>query len=213
MYKKKLGILGGTFDPVHNGHIRLAQAVYRYLQLEKVIFIPAYTAPHKVGMDCASALDRYNMTALAVEKYPYFTVSDLEIKRSGISYTIDTITEMQQLYPEYLLYFIIGADSVPLLYTWNRIEQLLQRVTFVAAGRPGYGHVIEKASRQLGPAAKDKIILLNIPEYAVSSTDIRCRVKECKSLEGLVPVRVEKYIHGHRLYLFDSSEVNKDVKI
>ncbi len=212
MAKKRLGILGGTFDPIHTGHICLAQAVHKYLQLEKVVFIPAYIAPHKVGMDCASAVDRYNMTALAVEKYPYFTVSDLEIKRCGISYTIDTIMEMQQLYPEYVLYFIIGADSVPLLYTWRRIEQLLQMITFVAAGRPGYGHVIEKACRQLGTAAKDKIILLDTPEYAVSSTDIRRRVKKGESLESLVPASVEKYIYGHGLYLLDGSEVNKDVK-
>ncbi len=212
MAKKRLGILGGTFDPIHTGHICLAQAVYKHLQLEKVVFVPAYIAPHKVGMDCASAVDRYNMTALAVEKYPYFTVSDLEIRRCGISYTIDTITEMQQLYPEYVLYFIIGADSVPLLYTWRRIEQLLQMITFVAAGRPGYGHVIEKACRQLGTAAKDKIILLDTPEYAVSSTDIRRRVKKGESLESLVPASVEKYIYGHGLYLLDGSEVNKDVK-
>lgn len=201
MAKKKLGILGGTFDPIHNGHIYSAQAVYKAMELEWVVFIPAYIAPHKVGQDFAPAMDRYNMTALAIAGCPHFTVSDMEIKRSGVSYTIDTVREMQRLHPECELYFIIGADSVPLLHTWHKIDELLELVTFVAAGRPGYSHVIDAAAAKLGPVAYEKIKLLATPEYAVSSTEIRQRIKDGVSLAGLVPAAVERYIKEHSLYL------------
>ena len=97
MKKKKLGILGGTFDPVHNGHIYSAQAVYGQLQPEKILFVPAFIPPHKVGQEFAPAEDRYRMTVLATEEYPYFEVSDIELRRSGISYTLDTVKELQRL--------------------------------------------------------------------------------------------------------------------
>lgn len=202
MKRKRLGILGGTFDPVHNGHIYSAQAVYEHMQMEKVVFIPAYIAPHKVGQEFAPARDRFNMTQLAIEDYPYFEVSDIELKRSGISYTIDTIKELQQLYPDYDLYFVIGADTIPLLHTWNRINELLELVTFVAADRPGYNQAIDAACRSLGCIAREKIIMLKTPEYEVSSTEIRQRIKNGDSLQGLVPPRVEEYIKEHRLYIF-----------
>ena len=110
MTGKGIGILGGTFDPVHIGHLRMADAVYKCMNLEQVMFIPAYVAPHKVGMDIAPADDRYAMTKLAIEPYSYFTVSDLELRRSGVSYTVDTLRELHRQYPEKQLYFIIGAD-------------------------------------------------------------------------------------------------------
>lgn len=201
MATKKLGILGGTFDPIHNGHICLAQAIYEAMQLERVIFIPAYIAPHKIGQDFAPAADRYNMTVLATQGYPYFCVSDMEIKRSGVSYTIDTVREMQRLHPDYELYFIIGADSVPMLHTWHKIDELLELVTFVAAGRPGYSHVIDAAAAKLGQIAYDKIKLLPTPEYAVSSTEIRQRIRTGAGLVDLVPVAVEQYIKEHDLYI------------
>lgn len=198
---KKLGILGGTFDPIHTGHICSAQAVYEQLDLEKVLFIPAYIPPHKMGQEFAHAADRYNMTVLATEAYPYFDVSDIELKRSGVSYTIDTMIELKELYPDYELYFIIGADSVPQLHTWDRIYDLFDIVTFAAAYRPGYSNVIETACEQLGNIAREKIVLLDTPEYAVSSTEIRKRIREGKSLKGLVPEAVEEYIKKNQLYL------------
>lgn len=202
MEKKKLGILGGTFDPVHNGHIYSAQAVYEQLQPEKIIFIPAFIPPHKVGQDFAPAADRYNMTVLATRDYPYFEVSDMELHRSGISYTLDTIRELQQIYPEYELYFLIGADTIPQLQTWHKIDELLQLVTFVAAKRPGYRQVLDRACSSLGVIAREKIVLVDTPEYEVSSTDIRQKIRSGASLQGLVPAPVEQYIREHRLYLF-----------
>lgn len=200
MTGKGIGILGGTFDPVHIGHLRMADAVYKCMDLEQVMFIPAYVAPHKVGMDIAPADDRYAMTKLAIEPYSYFTVSDLELRRSGVSYTVDTLRELHRQYPEKQLYFIIGADSVEQLHTWNNIEEMLQLATFIGAGRPGYEGIMDNVVKNLGEEARQHIMLLNTPEYDVSSTDIRERIREGASLMNLVPKIVEDYIYAHGLY-------------
>lgn len=200
MTGKGIGILGGTFDPVHIGHLCMADAVYKYMKLEQVMFIPAYVAPHKVGMDIAPADDRYAMTKLAIEPYSYFTVSDLELRRSGVSYTVDTLRELHRQYPEKQLYFIIGADSVEQLHTWNSIEEMLQLATFIGAGRPGYEGIMDNVVKNLGEEARQHIMLLNTPEYDVSSTDIRERIREGASLMNLVPKVVEDYIYAHGLY-------------
>ena len=196
----RLGILGGTFDPIHMGHLQMAEAVYRRMALAQVLFIPAYVPPHKVGMYFATAQERYAMTELAVADYPYFAVSDMELRRSGVSYTIDTLRELRRLYPSRELYFIIGADSVAQLHTWHNIEEMLELITFVAAGRPGYEGVMEQVARRLGQRARERIILLDTPEYDISSTDIRARIAGRASLAGLVPQAVEKYIYRHGLY-------------
>lgn len=197
----KLGVLGGTFDPIHMGHLQMAEAVYRRMSLSQVLFIPAYVPPHKVGMYFATAEERYAMTELAVAAYPCFTVSDMELRRSGVSYTIDTIRELHKLYAEQQLYFIIGADSVAQLHTWHNIEEMLELITFVAAGRPGYDGVMEQVARRLGQRARERIILLDTPEYDISSTDIRARIRRQESLAGLVPQAVEQYIYRHDLYI------------
>nr|WP_304266819.1 nicotinate-nucleotide adenylyltransferase [Phascolarctobacterium succinatutens] len=200
MTGKGLGILGGTFDPIHIGHLRIAEAVYERIALEQIIFIPAFVPPHKVGQDYAPAEHRYAMTELAVKPYPHFNVSDIELKRSGVSYTIDTLRELRHKYPEKELYFIIGADSVAQLHTWNSINEMLQLATFVAAGRPGYEGVMEEVVHHLGAAAAERIMLLHTPEYDISSTEIRTRLHEEASLAGLVPRAVEQYINAHNLY-------------
>lgn len=200
MTGKGLGILGGTFDPIHIGHLRIAEAVYERIALEQIIFIPAFVPPHKVGQDYAPAEHRYAMIELAVKPYPHFTVSDMELRRSGVSYTIDTLRELRQIYPDKELYFIIGADSVAQLHTWNSINEMLQLATFVAAGRPGYEGVMEEVVHHLGAAAAERIMLLHTPEYDISSTEIRTRLHEGASLEGLVPRAVEQYINAHNLY-------------
>lgn len=200
MTGKGLGILGGTFDPIHIGHLRIAEAIYERIALEQIIFIPAFVPPHKVGQDYAPAEHRYAMTELAVKPYTYFTVSDMELRRSGVSYTIDTLRELRQIYPDKELYFIIGADSVAQLHTWNSINEMLQLATFVAAGRPGYEGVMEEVVHHLGAVAAERIMLLHTPEYDISSTEIRTRLHEGASLAGLVPQAVEQYINAHNLY-------------
>lgn len=200
MARKGLGILGGTFDPVHMGHLHMAEAVYERMQLEQIMFIPAYVAPHKVGLDFAPAEERFRMTQLAVEPYSQFIVSDIELRRSGVSYTIDTVRELSKIYADRELYFIIGADSVVQLHTWNNIYDLLELATFVAAGRPGYEGVMEQVVATLGAEAAKRIVLLDTPEYDISSTDIRTRIRSGQSLAGLVPSAVEEYIRSHGLY-------------
>ena len=184
MTVKKLGIIGGSFDPIHIGHLNSA----------------AYIAPHKIGMEFAAAEDRYRMTELAVEGCPYFEVSDVELKRSGISYTYDTVLELKKQYPGYELYFIVGADSVPQLSTWHNIYGLLHEVTFVAVARPGYDKAFAKAREDFGGLGEEKILLLKMPELAVSSTDIRERVKNGAPVDGMVPETVRDYILEKGLY-------------
>ena len=201
---KKIGVLGGSFDPIHNGHIYLAQTAYQKLGLDEVFLIPAYVAPHKVGLDIAPARDRYLMALLACEGFPYMKVSDIEIKRAEVSYTYTTIIELKKLYPDAELYFIVGGDTVPQLPSWYRIEDLLQEVIFVAIGRPGYTNVLEKAAAKLGPVVYDKVMMLDTDEFSVSSTEIRNRIRHRRSLNGLVPDAVQEYIYLNGLYFTDS---------
>lgn len=192
--------MGGTFDPIHFGHLRTAEFVYKHLKLEKIIFVPAFIAPHKVGLEFAPAIDRYRMTELAIRENNFFEVNDVELRRCGVSYTYDTVLELKKQYPDYEFYFIIGADSVPMLNTWHKIRELLQEVTFIAADRPGYGQTINKVCEFFGADAKNKIILLETPEVDISATDIRERVKAGRSIAELVPESVEKYILQEKLY-------------
>lgn len=209
MNTKGLGIMGGTFDPIHIGHLQIACAVSQRLGLEQVMFIPAYIPPHKLGMDFAPAEDRYAMTELAIASYEGFIVSDMEMKRSGVSYTIDTVRQLAKEHPEEQLYFIIGADSVAQLHTWHNIQELLELAIFVAAGRPGYDGVMEEAESHLGEIARKRIMLLDTTEYDVSSTEIRSRIKAGQPLTGLVTTEVEEYIYEHSLYGAESLSEDK----
>ncbi len=209
MNTKGLGIMGGTFDPIHIGHLQIACAVSQRLGLEQVMFIPAYIPPHKLGMDFAPAEDRYAMTELAITSYEGFIVSDMEMKRSGVSYTIDTVRQLAKEHPEEQLYFIIGADSVAQLHTWHNIQELLELAIFVAAGRPGYDGVMEEAESHLGAIARKRIMLLDTTEYDVSSTEIRSRIKAGQPLTGLVTTEVEEYIYEHSLYGAESLSEDK----
>lgn len=200
--EKRLGILGGTFDPVHWGHIKLAQAVAERLTLDRVLFIPALTAPHKQGLTTAPAEHRYNMTRLAVQDCAGFAVSDLELRRRGVSYTVETLRELKRRYAGWQLYFIIGGDSVSQLPTWHRITEQLELAVFVAAGRPGYTNAgaLDSVCAALGESVRQRILLLDTPEYSVSSTEIRSLARQHASLAGLTPAAVERYIYEHGLY-------------
>ena len=200
MAGKSLGILGGTFDPIHMGHLRMAEHVFQRMELESIVFIPAYVPPHKLGQDFAPAQDRYAMTELAVADNPHFTVSDMELKRTGVSYTIDTIRQLHAQYEDRELNFIIGADSMAQLHTWHNIEEMLELTRFVAVWRPGYEDAMEELVRHLGEQAKERVLLLDTPVYDISSTEIRTRIRQGLGLAGLVPPAVERYIYEHGLY-------------
>ncbi|HLD82658.1 MAG TPA: nicotinate-nucleotide adenylyltransferase [Candidatus Omnitrophota bacterium] len=186
----KIGILGGTFNPVHLGHLILAEEAREKLKLNKVIFVPAYLPPHKDASDIAPATSRYAMIKSAIRTNKYFSVSDIEIKRDGRSYTIDSLKEFKKLYPKDALYFIIGSDLLTYLDEWKDLSRIIKMVKFVAATRPGY------------PLEEIPSHISTIPIRAVdiSGFEIRKAIKEKKSFRYLVPEAVFKYIAGKKLY-------------
>ena len=200
---ERLAIMGGTFDPVHMGHLRMARAVQRQLDFDRVVFLPSFIPPHKqTRSDFASWHDRLAMVELAIRKYDDFVVSSLEFDRGGISYTYDTVNFMQELWPDAEIYLIIGEDSLTQLYTWYRVLDLLRLVHFVAAERPGYeGEAgVERLVKAYGPWVVGKIIHAEVPETAISSTEIRKRLREGKPIRGMTPPAVETYIYERGLY-------------
>jgi nicotinate-nucleotide adenylyltransferase len=197
---KQVALMGGTFDPVHMGHLKVAQCIYDELHFEKIVFLPAAIPPHKVGRDCASATDRLAMLRLALAKYPYFRLDEMEIKKGGLSYTFETISAIRKKHPNDDVYFLIGADSLVQLDTWYHSKELIDEVKFVVAKRPGYKPDMEKLEYQFGPGFMDKLIFVNTVSMNISSTKIRERVRQGKKITGLVTPEVEQYILEHQLY-------------
>ena len=200
---ERLAIMGGTFDPVHMGHLRMAHAVQQQLVFDKVVFLPAYIPPHKqTRTDLASWEDRLAMVELGIRDYDDFVVSCLELDRGGVSYTFDTVNRLQDLWPDAKIYVIIGEDSLTSLYTWYKVIELLRMVYFVAAERPGYEgeEGMKRLTRAYGSWAEEKIIHAEIPETAISSTEIRRRLRDGKPIRGMVPLAVEQYIYENGLY-------------
>ena len=203
--KKKLGIMGGTFDPIHVGHLVTAEAVRIEYDLEKVLFIPAGNPPHKDGSMVTSVLHRYIMTVMAASSNQAFTVSPMEMERPGLSYTIDTVRDLARQHgPEVELYFITGADAVGELPTWNNIDDLLDLCHFVGATRPGCVSMIDAVIDYFGVKGQQRIHRLATPELDISSTDIRERVRRGRSIKYIVPESVEQYILKEGLYRINS---------
>ena len=203
----KNGVLlfGGTFDPIHNGHLTITRAAAEKLGLEKVILIPSAAPPHKPAAAITPAAHRFAMAAAAAQEDSLFQVSDCELQRTGPSYTLDTVCHFRALLgPDSPLYWLIGADSITELPNWYHITQLLDECTLAIAARPGYplGNWPE-----LRPALNDRQIAqlqeytLDTPLVDISATDIRRRVAQGLPISDLVPHPVERYIAQHRLYL------------
>lgn len=201
MQKQRLGIMGGTFDPIHNGHLMIAREIQKQLHLDRVLFIPAYVSPFKQGLHCAPSEDRMAMTLLACQDNPLFTVSDLELKRGGVSYTYDTLRQLYRRWHRiYDLYFIIGADSAEQLPGWHKIRQAMQLATFAAAARPGFAPHKERVSARLHKAGLHKLVWVDTPELDVSSTEIRQRLQAGQGITDMVPKAVAEYIEQRDLY-------------
>ncbi|MDI3299126.1 MAG: nicotinate-nucleotide adenylyltransferase [Bacillota bacterium] len=198
----RLGIMGGTFDPIHYGHLVVAQSSYHHFRLDRVVFVPAGQPPHKLGRRVTPARQRFLMVALATMSNPAFDVSDLEVERPGPSYTIDTLRAFRkEVGPDGELYFITGADATLEILDWKDPEELLRLACFVAATRPGYpGTELEEVRAKLPPAAAARIVSIEIPALAISSTEIRRRVAEGAPIKYLLPEPVEQYIMKNRLY-------------
>lgn len=198
---KRIGIMGGTFDPLHYGHLVAAEMARHEFALEKVIFIPTGNPPHKVGRRVTSPGDRYEMVKRAVQDNSFFEVSDLEIQRKGYSYTVDTLKELHELYPQHELYFITGADAFREIFTWREVQSVLSLSHFIGASRPGFDphEFLEELKRDY-PEFLPHMHLFDVPALAISSTDIRSRVKEGKPIRYLLPESVRLYIEETGLY-------------
>lgn len=198
---KSLGILGGTFDPIHFGHMVAAECVRDALNLNRVIFMPAARPPHKELSGVLDSHHRYTMVELAINNNDTFAISAMELERKGLSYTVETISACRQLYPKAEIYFILGTDALLMINTWRDLPRLLQLCHFVLVTRPGYQlDRRDERFRHVPDLLWEKTIILPIPGLFLSSSDIRRRVAEGKTIKYLVPAAVERYIIEHNLY-------------
>lgn len=198
----RVGIMGGTFDPIHYGHLVTAEAARIEFDLDEVIFTPAGNPPHKKNYDVTLAEDRYMMTALAINSNPFFNVSRIEIEREGYTYTVDTLKGFSKKYgADTNLFFISGADAILDIFTWKDVKEVLSYCTFIAATRPGYP--IEKLEQRLLDIKRiygKAVYPLQVTGMDISSTQIRNRVRKGLSIKYLLPESVEVYIKKHKLY-------------
>lgn len=190
----KVGVLGGTFNPIHSGHLLIAEHVRDHFNLDRIYFIPTNSPPHKSLKKEVTDEQRLEMIQLACEDNPSFYVSDIEIRRGGLSYTIDTIEELYKLHDiDGKIYFIIGGDLLKDLTTWKDFHTLKNKINIVTVDR-------EKELTEDYLNQFPFLVSVDSTPFYVSSTDIRYRIKSGKSIKYLVPNKVEQYIHNHHLY-------------
>lgn len=196
----RVGVLGGTFDPIHYGHLAAAEEVRGALELECVIFVPARISPHKLDQTSTPARHRLAMTRLAVASNLHFRVSTVDLDRAAPSYTVDTLAQLQmEQGPRAELYFIVGLDSLAELATWHDPARLIQLCRIVAVSRPPYEYDPAALERAL-PGVTDRVVLLRIPLLDIASSDLRRRVREGQPIRYYVPPTVADYIRAHKLY-------------
>jgi len=215
--KKRIGLFGGTFNPVHLGHLKAAEDVRAAFRLDRVLFIPSYIPPHKDSAGIASADDRFRMVELACLGREDFIPSSVEVDAGERSYSIVTLSKIKKLYPGTWLFFILGVDAFLEIGTWREHERVLGECLFIVTGRPGFD--LERAAGVLGGRLTGRmyevseggtvderlfkrfgVFLLPIKALDISSTDIRNRVRRGESPDGLVPGSVAEYIREHQLY-------------
>lgn len=197
---QRIGILGGTFDPIHNGHLKLAQEAMSKLSLGKVIFMPAFVPPHKANQPTAHFADRFAMVKAAVDDSSAFAVSDLEYRRGGQSYTYDTLVLLNAQYPNCQWFFLTGADVLTSFNKWYRWQEILDLATLVITTRPGFyldrSDILDEAMHTI----HKKALFLTIDAEDISSTAIRRLIAEGKPWQSFLPKAVTNYIIGHHLY-------------
>jgi nicotinate-nucleotide adenylyltransferase len=217
MAGQRIGLLGGTFNPVHRGHLWAAEEVRLRLALSQVLFIPSYMPPHKQAADMASPEDRLAMVELALRSHPRLVASALEIEAREKSYSIITLNKLKAIYPEAMVFFILGVDAFLEIETWKSYRDVLEQCRFIVISRPGFDLSRARAvlpeeysgriydCPEAGPIGEEllfrfRIFLVEIKALDISSTDIRRRVKGGRSIHGLVPDAVEAYIRKKKLY-------------
>jgi nicotinate-nucleotide adenylyltransferase len=195
---QRIGIMGGTFDPIHYGHLVTAEIARSKFALDTVVFVPSGQPPHKQSIP-GHAEQRLMMTLLATVTNPYFQLSRSEVDRLGPSYTYDTLIEFLELFgPQSKFFFITGADAVLEMLSWRNAEKLVELCSFIAATRPGYRLA---DVHQLPDTFIKKIEMMQVPALSISSTDIRRRIRENKPIKYLLPEAVETYIYKQGLYV------------
>lgn len=199
---KKIGIFGGTFNPIHIGHLIVAEAVRESFGLDRILFVPSGVPPHKSYEEVTVAEHRYAMVECAVRSNPYFEASRIEVDRAGFTYTVDTLNSLRGLYGKAAeIYFIIGADVVNELTTWKDFRKVFGLCRFIAVGRPGCDAAsAESGIKRLKERYNISVETVEAPLIDISSTSIREYVKSRRSIKYLVPECVEEYIHINELY-------------
>jgi len=215
MHSKKIGILGGTFNPIHKGHLKVAQTVIKKFHLDQILFIPSYIPPHKEKKNILSPVHRFRMVKLATAGYPNFIPSRIEIDAQEKSYSIITVRKIKELNPESLIFFILGIDAFLEIDTWKDYFELIEECSFIVISRPGFN--LKDAEGVMGGKYKERMVeirsaikeehmdyynffLFPMSSLDIASSDLREKIKKGKSIHGLVPENVEKYIKENRLY-------------
>lgn len=198
---KKIGILGGTFDPPHTGHFMMALYAYSELKLDEVLFLPTGTVPHKDNSTILPSAYRLEMLELVISKIPFFKVSSLEIQRGRIGYTYETLGEIKELFPEDLFYFIVGADSLDYMDKWREPQLIFERAVIVAVQRAGVTSTrFQRKIEELKDKYRARIFFLSMPMIEISSTEIRNRVHQGKPINFMTDPAVVDYIKKNGLY-------------
>jgi nicotinate-nucleotide adenylyltransferase len=194
---KRLGVMGGTFDPIHHGHLLTAEEALQQFELDEVIFVPTGQPWMKEDREVTAPEDRYLMVVIATASNPKFSVSRLEIERDGPTYTVDTLRELKAQRGDAELYFVTGADAMLEILQWKDPDEALELANFIAATRPGYDLAVFE---QGAPTSHLRVSVMTIPALAISSTDIRQRVHDGRPIRYLVPEGVQTYIEKAGLY-------------
>ncbi|KAA0917158.1 nicotinate-nucleotide adenylyltransferase [Dietzia sp. ANT_WB102] len=194
--RRRIGVMGGTFDPIHHGHLVAASEVAHRFGLDDVVFVPTGQPWQKRGREVSPAEDRYLMTVIATASNPRFSVSRVDIDRGGPTYTLDTLKDLLSQHPDTDLYFITGADALEKIVTWRGWEEMFEVATFVGVSRPGF----ELSDTHLSEIRAGRVHLLEIPALAISSTECRRRAAEDVPVWYLVPDGVVQYIAKRNLY-------------
>ena len=220
---KKIGFIGGTFDPVHNGHLHLAEQAQDFFDLEKVIFIPAFRSPHKLAIQPESCKHRLAMLALALENRPTFSMNKMEIKKQSVSFTIDTLKALKSQYSDWKLFLILGADAFQAIDTWKKSSQFFDFCNILVGTRPGTDFKVSESVKNklslteqitMGPSPKfgkesvvfkntkkgTQVVFFQISPINISSKDIRQRISRKEEIKNLLPPSVDNYIIKNQLY-------------
>jgi nicotinate-nucleotide adenylyltransferase len=215
--RDRIGLFGGTFNPIHSGHIRAADIVQTKFEFDKILFVPSYIPPHKDSAEVASPYHRLKMIELAVSSFPRFVPSSIEIDAQEMSYSIITLNKIKEINPRSQIFFILGIDAFVEIETWKEYESVLEKCFFIVISRPGYQ--LGEAKKILGvqyeklicdvSSSNDvdqeilsdhRILLFSIDALGIASTDVRARIRNNTSIKGLVPDNVLSYIKEHNLY-------------